>query len=165
MPLSTKPVRSTPEATRFPASLMSRDVTTSPMPSTNNPSQLLLMLPTGHHTEVESSTTVPAQSTTESSWLPPPHHTGPSRTLGEPLGESLDSSDLPRETPVPSVTTVHIQESDTIYQTTSNIVTISSLYHLLFIVYFYFFHIFIDENYQISIFKEKINLILKTIEI
>jgi len=49
----TSPAKSTVELEKLLDSLMFRDVTTSGIPFLPDPSQLLLMPPTGHPTEVE----------------------------------------------------------------------------------------------------------------
>lgn len=76
----------------------SADAVDSPTESVLTPFQSLLMLLTGADTLPEFSTTALAALTTLFCWSVLLEETGRSRTLGELLGEKMDSLDLHLET-------------------------------------------------------------------
>lgn len=110
--LLDKPAKSTQDPSKSEDSLILRPATTSPQPSLEDLSQLLLMPPTGHPTGAEFSTTARLPLTTVFCSSVSVINTGGSRTHGEPLGESKDSSDLLEEIPAVSVTLPHIPPPD-----------------------------------------------------
>ena len=110
--LLNKPAKSIQDPSRSVDSLTLRTATILPLASLEDLSQLLLMLPTGHPTEVEFSITARLPLTTVSYSSESLINTGGSRTHGEPHGERTDSSDLPEEIPAVSVTLPHIPPND-----------------------------------------------------
>lgn len=106
--LAQRPV----EPSRSQDTLTSRTATLWPQPLPEDQSQLPLMPPTGQDTSQEFSATVPPDLTTVSFWSELQINTGKSRTLGEPHGEKVDSSDSAEETPAVSVTSPHTQTND-----------------------------------------------------
>ena len=92
--LETKVARSKEEASRSMDTTVIVNVLALPHKSKILPSQSLLMLLTGVHTEVEHSATAEAASTMPSFWSVLSEETGRSRTLGEQAGVRVDTSDL-----------------------------------------------------------------------
>ncbi len=118
--LSSKLVLKTQELSRFQVSLTSRTATLWLLLWLEDQFQLPLMPPTGQDIHQESSTTVQPDLTTVSFWSVPVINIGELKTHGELLGEKVDSSDLPEETPAVSATLLHIQTNDLNIELISN---------------------------------------------
>ena len=110
--LLNKPAQRTLETSRLVDLLTLKTATTSPQALLQDLFQLPLMPPTGHPTRAEFSITARLPSTTVSYLSELVINSGELKTLGEPLGESLDSSDLPEETLAVSATLLHIPPND-----------------------------------------------------
>jgi len=91
--LSNKPAPKMLVPSKFQDLLMLKPAMILLMPSLEDPFQLLLMLPTGQPTKVEFSLTAKLPLTTESPLPESLINTGTLKTLGEPLGERVDTSD------------------------------------------------------------------------
>jgi hypothetical protein len=99
MLLEIKPAKLTEELGKLLDTLMFRDATIFGMLLPEDPFQLLLMLQPGQPTEMESFPTAELLLTTVSFWSEDLMLPGKLKTVGEPLGVRLDSSDSLVETP------------------------------------------------------------------
>ena len=98
MLLKIKPAKLKEDLSKLLDTQATVDATDWPVESTLTLFQLLLMLPTGVLTSLESSITARPALTTQYCWLVSSVDPGKSRTLGELDGERLDTSDLLEET-------------------------------------------------------------------